>query len=694
MATNVQVKVVPNIQTKMMVKARSQASFDPKKMAEVIHGNSEALERHNAAFQRVEQALGVTDNMKLPPIYGSMNREELLLDGFKAGKVVYEDGVDNNCDVFEFITHHGMLANASPFGLMRFLFIPPIKLLATDVQIAEWVSLAETGKIIGSYAQTELGHGTQVRGIETTATFDKETDEFIIHSPTLSSTKYWPGALGCASTHTLLMACMIIDGKDLGVHAFIVQIRSLEDFKTLPGIELGDIGMKMAYNGTDNGYAIFDHVRIPRTNLLMRHCQVTRDGRYAASPLRQKLAFGGMLSGRAIIIRAATFQLARALTIATRYSVVRQQGTLSSLGESTAIIAYKHQHFRLLSLIAKSYISLLAWKSASTAFLDLKSRQERGDHSTLPYLHMLTCGLKAWSTQTAADGAEEARKMCGGHGYLAMSGLPGIVTSVTATCTFEGENFVMWGQVAKYLLKGFDAAELPADMAYMREYETVFEDKEVCCAEGQDLLTHDALGEIFQYRAATLARDAHAAVNASEAAGMSRLEAENEHALQLHVAARAHIELFILNESIKQSNCFPASTPDVIKTIIGRLISLFALTAIANPLSAYSSSFLEHGYINSSHLKDMRQLIDDLLELLLPDAIALTDAWSFSDASLASALGCRDGDVYNRLLAWTRQLPINIEAGKNGGVVKKGWEESIRPFLTRDLPHLVVKARL
>jgi hypothetical protein len=64
----------------------------------------------------------------------------------------------------------------------------------------------------------------------------------------------------------------------------------------------------MAYNGTDNGYAIFDHVRIPRTNLLMRHCQVSRDGRYAASPLRQKLAFGGMLSGRAIIIRAATFR--------------------------------------------------------------------------------------------------------------------------------------------------------------------------------------------------------------------------------------------------------------------------------------------------------------------------------------------------------------------------------------------------
>jgi len=392
--------------------------------------------------------------------------------------------------------------------------------------------------------------------------------------------------------------------------------------------------------------------------------------------------------------RFCGLELAQALTIATRYSVVRQQGTLSSVGDPTAIIAYKHQHFRLLFLIAKSYISLLAWKGANAAFLDLKSRQERGNHSTLPYLHMLTCGLKAWSTQTAADGAEEARKMCGGHGYLAMSGLPGIVSSVTATCTFEGENFVMWGQVAKYLLKGLDAAELPDDMAYMSEYETVVEDAEVCCAEGQDLLAHDTLGEIFQYRAATLAHEASAAVKALEGAGMSRLEAENEHALLLHVAARAHIELFVLHESMKQCHSLPASTPDAIKTIIGRLISLFALTTIASPLSPYSSSFLEHGYINSTHLKDMRQHIDDLLEVLLPDTIALTDAWSFSDANLASALGCRDGDVYTRLLAWTRQLPINVEAAKNGGVIKQGWEESVRPFLTRDSPHLVVKARL
>jgi len=158
---------------------------------------------------------------------------------------------------------------------------------------------------------------------------------------------------------------------------------------------------------------------------------------YTSSPLRQKLVFGGMLNSRSLMIRVAAFQLAQALTIATRYSVVRQQGTPSpTTNQERAIIAYKHQHSRLLSLIAKSYINVLAWKSANSAYLDLKARQESGDHSTLPYIHMLVCGLKAWSAQTAFDGAEEARKICGGHGYLAMSGLPEIVTSVSAACTF------------------------------------------------------------------------------------------------------------------------------------------------------------------------------------------------------------------------------------------------------------------
>ena len=76
------------------------------------------------------------------------------------------------------------------------MFVPAIKGQGTDEQHQKWLPLAYKMQIIGCYAQTELGHGSNVQGLETTATFDPQTDEFVIHSPTLTSSKWWPGGLG------------------------------------------------------------------------------------------------------------------------------------------------------------------------------------------------------------------------------------------------------------------------------------------------------------------------------------------------------------------------------------------------------------------------------------------------------------------------------------------------------------------
>ena len=70
--------------------------------------------------------------------------------------------------------------------------------------------------MIGTYAQTELGHGTFLRGLETTATYDPSTQEFIIHSPTLTATKWWPGGLGKTSSHAVVMARLFTQGKEYG----------------------------------------------------------------------------------------------------------------------------------------------------------------------------------------------------------------------------------------------------------------------------------------------------------------------------------------------------------------------------------------------------------------------------------------------------------------------------------------------
>jgi len=123
----------------------------------------------------------------------------------------------------------------------------------------------ESRAILGCYLQTELGHGSDVSRLETTATFIPATREFEIHSPTLTSSKWWIGALGKTATHGVVQAKLVLPGgKDIGPHLFFVQLRDLGSFlylfttntltrrypdthEILPGINIGDIGFVPCY---------------------------------------------------------------------------------------------------------------------------------------------------------------------------------------------------------------------------------------------------------------------------------------------------------------------------------------------------------------------------------------------------------------------------------------------------------------
>lgn len=167
------------------------------------------------------------------------------------------------------------------------MFVPNILTLCDAEQQAEWLPLCRDWKMIGCYAQTELGHGSNIRALETTATFLKESEgakkggEWMINSPTLTSWKFWPGTLGKTANHAMVIA-RLIDGSgvDRGIHNFLVPLRSVEDHSLLPGVETGDIGPKIGYNNMDNGYAKFDGVRIPRRNMAMRFATVNEEGVY------------------------------------------------------------------------------------------------------------------------------------------------------------------------------------------------------------------------------------------------------------------------------------------------------------------------------------------------------------------------------------------------------------------------------
>lgn len=60
---------------------------------------------------------------------------------------------------------------------------------------------------------------------------------------------------GQSATHAVVYAKLITsDGKDQGLHPFIIPVRCAKSLRPFPGVIVGDIGEKIGLNGIDNGY--------------------------------------------------------------------------------------------------------------------------------------------------------------------------------------------------------------------------------------------------------------------------------------------------------------------------------------------------------------------------------------------------------------------------------------------------------
>ncbi|KAM7494059.1 hypothetical protein LguiB_028668 [Lonicera macranthoides] len=555
------------------------------------------------------------------------------------------------------------------------MFVPAIEGQGTDEQKEKWLPLAYKMQIIGCYAQTELGHGSNVQGLETTATFDPQTDEFVLHSPTLTSSKWWPGGLGKISTHAVVYARLIIDGQDHGINGFIVQLRSLEDHLPLPGITVGDIGMKFgngAYNTMDNGVLRFDHVRIPRSQMLMRVSQVTREGKYMQSDVPRQLVYGTMVFVRKTIVVDASYALSRAVCIATRYSAVRRQFGSHNGGPETQVIDYKTQQSRLFPLLASAYAFRFLGEWLSWLYTDVTKRLQAKDFSTLPEAHACTAGLKSLTTTATADAIEECRKLCGGHGYLCTSGLPELFAVYVPACTYEGDNIVLLLQVARFLVKTISqlgSGKQPVGtIAYMGRVEQLMQYRsEVQRAE--DWLKPSAILEAFEARAARMS--VACARNLSKFANLE--EGFVELSADLVEAAVAHCQLIVVSkfiEKLKQE--IPGKG---VKKQLEVLCNIYALSL----LHKHQGEFLATGSITPKQGYLANDQLRSLYSQVRPNAIALVDAFNYTDHFLGSILGCYDGNVYPKLYEAAWKDPLN------DSVVPDGFHEYVRPMLKQQL---------
>lgn len=315
--------------------------------------------------------------------------------------------------------------------------------------------------------------------LETTATLDTTTDEFVINTPTITAFKFWPGELGKFATHAIVFARLIIGEKDHGVQGFLVQIRDLDKHRLLPGVVVGDIGPKYGFNMKDNGYMAFNNVRISRINMLNRYAEVDEKGNFSQKG-NLKILYTVMQNIRILIIRMAYRNLSRGLVIAIRYAIVRTQfQDKAGSDEERSIMDYQTHHFKLIPLLSQCYAFLFVHKRLLADFNTIKKQIKAGDLSEIGNMHTISSGTKAFYTWMVLKGLEECRQACGGAGYSLHSGLPTLLQDYAAQVTYEGDNTVMAQQCARFLVKSvaklFKGTKLTGWVSYLNAVPEVLE---------------------------------------------------------------------------------------------------------------------------------------------------------------------------------------------------------------------------
>lgn len=350
---------------------RDRATFDVSKLTHLLDGGASRTERRRfveAVFER--DPTGIFDNSENNYLHRTDRHIRAMAKHLRMVEICRKLGIGDECGGMivqseDFPLVLDAIADDLPTALHWVMFVPNIVSLCDEKQQAEWLPLCRDWKMIGCYAQTELGHGSNVRALETTATFIPESQNgvkdgsFVINSPSLTSGKFWPGTLGRTANHAMVIARLIDgEGVDRGIHNFLVPLRSMKDHSLLPGVKTGDIGPKIGYNNMDNGYAYFDNVTIPRRNMAMRFAEVDETGKYhkkQVSAAASKVAYITMMQVRAMIVQGAAKALAVGTNINIRYSAVRKQGYAEDGVTEVQILDYKQQQHRIFPLLAASY---------------------------------------------------------------------------------------------------------------------------------------------------------------------------------------------------------------------------------------------------------------------------------------------------------------------------------------------------
>ena len=559
-----------------------------------------------------------------------------------------QDAVARSVAAFETLAF-GDLSLLVKCGVQFGLFGGAVLHLGTEHHHERYLRDIVTVDLPGCFAMTETGHGSNVQAIGTTATYEPETDEFVVHTPEPDAQKDYIGSAARDGRLAAVFAQLIVGGENRGVHALLVPLRD-ESGAVLPGVEIEDCGPKLGLDGVDNGRIRFDTVRVPREALLDRYGEVSADGVYTSpieNPTRRFFTMlGTLVQGRVSVCGAGIGASKVALTMAVRHAAERRQFGPPD-GEEAVLLDYRVHQRRLLPALATTYALHFAQDRLRQELHEVFTAEEPEDRARRE-LETLAAGVKALATWHATATIQECREACGGAGYLRENRFAALKADSDVFTTFEGDNMVLLQLTAKNLLTDYrdqfgeldplgtatfmasQVASQVAERTALRELLGRLGDQLLPGRDDErDLLDRATQVELFRWRHEHVLAGVARRLKGGIDGGGDPFDVLVECQDHVVTTARSWADLVVLEPfAAAVEDCEDPATRD----LLDKLCSLHALSTIERERGWYQ----EHGRLSPPRSKAVIKIVNTLCAELRPHAEALVDAFGVPEACLGA----------------------------------------------------------
>ncbi len=613
----------------------TQSTFNVDTLARVLDGKSENINKRVKTIL-ADPAFKLEDKDSLSEKREQVLQWAKLLAQQGMGSMAYPKEYGGQSDmssyfsVMEMISYHD-LSLVIKFGVQFGLWGMSVYFLGTEKHHKKYLKDIGTLELPGCFAMTETGHGSNVRGIETTATYRHADKTFVINTPNELARKEYIGNAAVHGQMATVFAKIIVEGKDYGVGAFVVPLR--EKNGTLkPGVRIKDCGRKLGLNGVDNGVIYFDNVVIPKDEMLDKFAGVNEEGKFTSPISSDNRRFftmlGTLVGGRIGIPRSGNAASKLGLTIAIRYGDGRRQFGPEGVAE-VPILNYRTHQRRLMPLLANAYALHFSLQYLTERFLARTEEQ-------MQEIEALAAGLKSFATWNTTATLQECREACGGKGYLSENRIGDMKNDSDIYTTFEGDNTVLMQLVAKSRLTEFKQEFSNMNAFGILNYvaqqaATSITEKNPFTIRSTDeahLLDPEFHKSAFIYRERDILTSAARRLRKHISEGMDSFDAFNvaqHHLLQVGFAYIERIILERFHEAVE-------STSDkACQDVLRKLYNLFALSQIDKNKGWY----LEQGYMDGVKTKAIRKLVNQLCWEIRQEAVPLVNAFGIPESLLA-----------------------------------------------------------